>query len=109
MIEEAITREESFSVMYTPFVKKIKVDKTDKIKDTFAKKHPDYVEHIYTGKRGFHMLLSTAYCLPVCGWLKRSLRESGAWVFKFLHFCGGKLTSEICCMIVHDLGNQIST
>uniref|UniRef100_U3IRN5 Spermatogenesis-associated protein 16 n=1 Tax=Anas platyrhynchos platyrhynchos TaxID=8840 RepID=U3IRN5_ANAPP len=59
MIEEAITREESFSVMYTPFVKKIKVDKTDKIKDTFAKKHPDYVEHIYTDPHGLHILPQT--------------------------------------------------
>uniref|UniRef100_A0A8B9HZD8 Spermatogenesis-associated protein 16 n=1 Tax=Anser brachyrhynchus TaxID=132585 RepID=A0A8B9HZD8_9AVES len=59
MIEEAITREESFSVMYTPFVTKVKVDKTDKMKETFAKKHPDYVEHIYTDPHGLHILPQT--------------------------------------------------
>ncbi|XP_035190683.1 spermatogenesis-associated protein 16 [Oxyura jamaicensis] len=59
MIEEAITREESFSVMYTPFVTKVKADKTDKMKDTFAKKHPDYVEHIYTDPHGLHILPQT--------------------------------------------------
>ncbi|NXK53413.1 SPT16 protein, partial [Chauna torquata] len=59
MIEEAITREESFSVMYTPFVTKVKVDKTDKMKDTFTKKHPDYVEHIYTDHHGLHILPQT--------------------------------------------------
>ncbi|EMP38409.1 Spermatogenesis-associated protein 16 [Chelonia mydas] len=49
MIEEAITREESFSVMYTPFATKAKADKIDKMKEAFAKKHPDYVAYIYTG------------------------------------------------------------
>ncbi|KAM6064541.1 spermatogenesis-associated protein 16 [Theristicus caerulescens] len=60
MIEEAITREESFSVMYTPFVTEVKADKINKIKDIFAKKHPDYVEHIYTDPRGVHILPQTA-------------------------------------------------
>lgn len=49
MIEEAITREESFSVMYTPFATKAKADKIDKMKEAFAKKHPDFVNYIYTG------------------------------------------------------------
>ncbi|KAM9279222.1 spermatogenesis-associated protein 16 [Morus bassanus] len=60
MIEEAITREESFSVMYTPFVREVKADKINKIKDMFAKKHPDYVEHIYTDPHGLHILPQTA-------------------------------------------------
>ncbi|XP_072724096.1 spermatogenesis-associated protein 16 [Ciconia boyciana] len=60
MIEEAITREESFSVMYTPFVTEVKADKINKIKDIFAKKHPDYVEHIYTDPHGLHILPQTA-------------------------------------------------
>ncbi|KFQ92002.1 Spermatogenesis-associated protein 16, partial [Nipponia nippon] len=60
MIEEAITREESFSVMYTPFVTEVKADKINKIKDMFAKKHPDYVEHIYTDPHGVHILPQTA-------------------------------------------------
>ncbi|XP_074954409.1 spermatogenesis-associated protein 16 [Phalacrocorax aristotelis] len=60
MIEEAITREKSFSVMYTPFVTEVKADKINKINDMFAKKHPDYVEHIYTDPHGLHILPQTA-------------------------------------------------
>ncbi|XP_025917657.1 spermatogenesis-associated protein 16 [Apteryx rowi] len=60
MIEEAITREESFSVMYTPFMTKAKSDKIDKMKDIFTKKHPDYVQHIYTDPHGLHILPQTA-------------------------------------------------
>ncbi|KAM9128225.1 spermatogenesis-associated protein 16 [Pangshura tecta] len=60
MIEEAITREESFSVMYTPFATKAKVDKIDKMKEAFSKKHPDYVEYIYTDPHGLHILPQTA-------------------------------------------------
>uniref|UniRef100_K7FNX5 Spermatogenesis-associated protein 16 n=1 Tax=Pelodiscus sinensis TaxID=13735 RepID=K7FNX5_PELSI len=59
MIEEAIIREESFSVMYTPFATKAKADKIDKMKDAFAKKHPDYVEYIYTDPHGLHVLPQT--------------------------------------------------
>ncbi|NWW95433.1 SPT16 protein, partial [Rhynochetos jubatus] len=60
MIEEAITTAVSFSVMYTPSVKKIKADKIKKVKDLFAEKHPDYMEHIYTDLRGLHILPQTA-------------------------------------------------
>lgn len=49
MIEEAITRAEYFSVMYTPFAIKIRAENTDKLKEVFIRKHPDYVEYIYTG------------------------------------------------------------
>ncbi|NWR70182.1 SPT16 protein, partial [Centropus unirufus] len=56
MFEETITREVSFSVMYTPFVTEVKAEKINKIKDIFAKKHPNYVEHIYTDPHGFHIL-----------------------------------------------------
>ncbi|MBZ3874348.1 Spermatogenesis-associated protein 16 [Sciurus carolinensis] len=48
MIEEAITRAESFSVMYTPFATKIRADKVEKVKEVFTKTHPAYVEYIYT-------------------------------------------------------------
>lgn len=51
MIEEAITRAESFSVMYTPFATKVKAENIDKLKEAFTKKHPDYVEYIYTGNK----------------------------------------------------------
>ncbi|KAH0624164.1 hypothetical protein JD844_007620 [Phrynosoma platyrhinos] len=71
MIEEAITRAECFSVMYTPFATKVKAENIDKLKDAFTKKHPDYVEYIYTGDKvdvynqesdphGLHSLPQTA-------------------------------------------------
>uniref|UniRef100_A0A670ZBP7 Spermatogenesis-associated protein 16 n=1 Tax=Pseudonaja textilis TaxID=8673 RepID=A0A670ZBP7_PSETE len=60
MIEEAITRAEYFSVMYTPFAIKIKVENTNKLKEVFIKKHPDYVEYIYTDPHGLHSLPQTA-------------------------------------------------
>ncbi|XP_009938392.2 spermatogenesis-associated protein 16 [Opisthocomus hoazin] len=60
MIEEAIMTEESFSVMYTPFVTEVKADKLNKLKDMFAEKHPDYVEHIYTDPHGLHILPQAA-------------------------------------------------
>ncbi|KYO20090.1 spermatogenesis-associated protein 16 [Alligator mississippiensis] len=66
MIEEAITREESFSVMYTPFATKAKTDKIDKMKEAFAKKHPDFVNYIYTDARGLHILPQTADWGSLC-------------------------------------------
>ncbi|KAF7242570.1 Spermatogenesis-associated protein 16 [Varanus komodoensis] len=60
MIEEAITRAECFSVMYTPFATKVKTIKIDKLKEAFTKKHPDYVEYIYTDPHGLHSLPQTA-------------------------------------------------
>ncbi|OXB82488.1 UNVERIFIED_CONTAM: hypothetical protein H355_000746 [Colinus virginianus] len=57
MIEEAITREESFSVMYTPFVTKVKADNRDKMTDAFTKKHPDYTQHIFTEKLHYTSIL----------------------------------------------------
>ncbi|XP_040535061.1 spermatogenesis-associated protein 16 isoform X1 [Gallus gallus] len=59
MIEEAITREESFSVMYTPFVTKVKVDNRDKMTDAFTKMHPGYTQHIFTDPHGLHILPQT--------------------------------------------------
>ncbi|XP_058412322.1 spermatogenesis-associated protein 16 [Diceros bicornis minor] len=59
MIEEAITRAESFSVMYTPFATKIRADKMEKVKEVFTKTHPAYVEYIYTDLQGLHMLPQT--------------------------------------------------
>ncbi|NXE19403.1 SPT16 protein, partial [Ardeotis kori] len=59
MIEEAITTEVSFSVMYTPFGTEVKANEIKKIEDMFAKKHPDYVEHVYTDPHGLHILPQT--------------------------------------------------
>ena len=58
MIEEAITRAESFSVMYTPFATKIRADKIEKVKEVFTKIHPAYVEYIYTGKNQYLQSIS---------------------------------------------------
>ncbi|XP_012784177.2 spermatogenesis-associated protein 16 [Ochotona princeps] len=60
MIEEAITRAETFSVMYTPFATKITGDKIDKVKEVFTKTHPAYMEYIYTDLQGLHILPQTA-------------------------------------------------
>ncbi|KAM8770752.1 spermatogenesis-associated protein 16 [Rhynchonycteris naso] len=59
MIEEAITRAESFSVLYTPFATKIGADKVGKVKEVFTKTHPAYVEYIYTDLQGLHVLPQT--------------------------------------------------
>ncbi|XP_069474823.1 spermatogenesis-associated protein 16 [Ambystoma mexicanum] len=59
MIEEAITRAETFSVMYTPFAIKLKADKTEKVKDVFAKQHPGYVDYVYTDPQVLHILPQT--------------------------------------------------
>ncbi|XP_061223249.1 spermatogenesis-associated protein 16 isoform X2 [Neopsephotus bourkii] len=63
MLAEAITTETSFSAMYTPLGTEIKADERNKLKTRFAKKHPDYVEHIYTDPHGLHILPQS------CEWL----------------------------------------
>ncbi|KFP91092.1 Spermatogenesis-associated protein 16, partial [Apaloderma vittatum] len=60
MLDEAITTEVSFSIMYTPFVKDMKANKRNAIRDIFVKKHPDYSAYIYTDPHGFHILPQTA-------------------------------------------------
>ncbi|KAM6223910.1 spermatogenesis-associated protein 16 [Rhynchocyon petersi] len=60
MIEEAITRTESFSVMYTPFATEMRADKIEKVKEIFTKTHPAYVDYIYTDLQGLHVLPQTA-------------------------------------------------
>ncbi|KAJ1087592.1 hypothetical protein NDU88_000759 [Pleurodeles waltl] len=59
MIEEAITRTETFSVMYTPFAIKLRADKTEKVKEVFAKQHPSYMEYVYTDPQVLHILPQT--------------------------------------------------
>ncbi|NXY12159.1 SPT16 protein, partial [Pteruthius melanotis] len=64
MTQEALSGEVSFSVLYTPFEKE---DKTDKIKEankTFAEKHPDYVQHVFTDPHGIHLLPERAESHP---------------------------------------------
>ncbi|XP_068939769.1 spermatogenesis-associated protein 16 [Petaurus breviceps papuanus] len=59
MIEEALTRAESFSAMYTPFAMKVRADKIEKVKQVFTKTHPAYVEYMYTDLQGLHVLPQT--------------------------------------------------
>ncbi|XP_020836173.1 spermatogenesis-associated protein 16 [Phascolarctos cinereus] len=59
MIEEALTRAESFSAMYTPFATKVRADKIEKVKEVFTKMHPAYVEYMYTDLQGLHVLPQT--------------------------------------------------
>ncbi|NWH56822.1 SPT16 protein, partial [Geococcyx californianus] len=65
MFEEAIVRELSFSVMYTPIATEVTADQIDKIEDIFARNHPDYVEYIYTDPRGLHILPQTTEWLSL--------------------------------------------
>lgn len=81
MTQEALSGEVSFSVLYTPFEKE---DKTDKIKEankTFAEKHPDYVQHIFTGNSRFQLPLSTVDCVCVAEFKRvgDSWRVWAAW------------------------------
>ncbi|XP_021052407.1 spermatogenesis-associated protein 16 [Mus pahari] len=66
MIEEAITRTEAFSVMYTPYATRITSDNIEKVKEVFMKTHPGYVDCIYTDAQGLHVLPQTAdwSCFP---------------------------------------------
>ncbi|EDL34912.1 spermatogenesis-associated protein 16 isoform 2 [Mus musculus] len=66
MIEEAITRAEAFSVMYTPFATRIKPENIEKVKEVFMRTHPTYVDCIYTDTQGLHVLPQTAdwSCFP---------------------------------------------
>ncbi|XP_075425570.1 spermatogenesis-associated protein 16 [Ascaphus truei] len=59
MLEEAITRAETFSVMYTPFAAKLKPERTEKVKESFTKRHPSYAGYIYTDPKALHILPQT--------------------------------------------------
>ncbi|XP_033367468.1 spermatogenesis-associated protein 16 isoform X4 [Parus major] len=64
MIQEAIRGESSFSALYTPFEKEDKADKIKEANKTFAEKHPDYVQHIFTDPHGIHLLPEKAESHP---------------------------------------------
>ncbi|KAM4694346.1 spermatogenesis-associated protein 16 [Discoglossus pictus] len=59
MLEEAITRAEIFSVMYTPFAAKLKPERIEKCKESFIKRHPTYAVYIYTDPQILHVLPQT--------------------------------------------------
>ncbi|NXT09557.1 SPT16 protein, partial [Prunella fulvescens] len=62
--QEALSGEVSFSVLYTPFEKEDKADKIKEANRTFAEKHPDYVQHIFTDPHGIHLLPEKAESHP---------------------------------------------
>ncbi|NXA95078.1 SPT16 protein, partial [Melanocharis versteri] len=64
MTQEALSGEVSFSVLYTPFEKEDKADKIKEANKTFAEKHPDYVQHIFTDPHGIHLLPERAESRP---------------------------------------------
>lgn len=59
MTQEALSGEVSFSALYTPFEKEDKADKIKEANKAFAEKHPDYVQHIFTGNSRSQLPLST--------------------------------------------------
>ncbi|NXR52033.1 SPT16 protein, partial [Hippolais icterina] len=64
LIQEALSGEVSFSALYTPFEKEDKADKIKEANKTFAEKHPDYVQHIFTDPHGIHLLPEKAESHP---------------------------------------------
>uniref|UniRef100_A0A803VUQ8 Spermatogenesis associated 16 n=1 Tax=Ficedula albicollis TaxID=59894 RepID=A0A803VUQ8_FICAL len=64
MTQEALSGEISFSVLYTPFEKEDKADKIKEANKTFAERHPEYVQHIFTDPHGIHLLPEKAESHP---------------------------------------------
>ncbi|NXP24310.1 SPT16 protein, partial [Scytalopus superciliaris] len=64
LIQEALSGEGSFWVLYTPFEKEDQADKIKEANKTFAEKHPEYVQHIFTDPHGIHLLPERAESLP---------------------------------------------
>ncbi|KAL7990997.1 hypothetical protein Chor_014427 [Crotalus horridus] len=90
MIEEAITRAEYFSVMYTPFAIKIRAENTDKLKEVFIRKHPDYVEYIYTEHKAPFSPITKDEA-------QRHLETIGKRILPIMDFIRGtKLTESFC-------------
>ncbi|NWQ72346.1 SPT16 protein, partial [Neopipo cinnamomea] len=64
LIQEALSEEGSFCALYTPFEKEDEADKIREANETFAGKHPDYTQHIFTDPYGIHLLPEGAESLP---------------------------------------------
>ncbi|XP_066063364.1 spermatogenesis-associated protein 16-like [Chamaea fasciata] len=100
MIQEALSGEDSFSALYTPFEKEDKADKIKEANKTFAEKYPDYVQHIFTDPYGIHLLPEKAESHPGQQYLLTlgfRNREIGKTVEKFVTrklpvFPGQKIT-----------------
>ncbi|NXQ39227.1 SPT16 protein, partial [Catharus fuscescens] len=64
MTQEALSAEMSFCALYTPFEKEDKADKIKEANKTFAERHPEYVQHIFTDPHGIHLLPEKAESHP---------------------------------------------
>uniref|UniRef100_A0A8C3UNQ0 SPT16 protein n=1 Tax=Catharus ustulatus TaxID=91951 RepID=A0A8C3UNQ0_CATUS len=64
MTQEALSAEMSFCALYTPFEKEDKADKIKEANKTFAERHPEYVQHIFTDPHGIHVLPEKAESHP---------------------------------------------
>ncbi|XP_036374792.1 spermatogenesis-associated protein 16-like [Megalops cyprinoides] len=59
MLEEAITMEDNFSVMYTPCNGSLSKDGIQKTKEIFQRQHPVYTQYLFTDASGSHFLPQT--------------------------------------------------
>ncbi|KAJ8374285.1 hypothetical protein SKAU_G00048650 [Synaphobranchus kaupii] len=59
MLEQAIAREESFSVMYTPCHGNPTEEGIEKMMEIFRERHPAYTQYLFTDPSGSHFLPQT--------------------------------------------------
>ncbi|XP_067288162.1 spermatogenesis-associated protein 16-like [Pseudorasbora parva] len=59
LLEEALTMEENFSVMFTPCSGKLSSNTIEKAEKAFRKLHPAFTDYIFTDPRGGHLLPQT--------------------------------------------------
>uniref|UniRef100_A0A8C4XB03 Spermatosis associated 16 n=1 Tax=Erpetoichthys calabaricus TaxID=27687 RepID=A0A8C4XB03_ERPCA len=59
MLEEAISRTETFSVMYTPCTVKLSKDRIERVKEIFSQQHPFYTSYMFTDPDVGHFLPQT--------------------------------------------------
>ncbi|NWU09751.1 SPT16 protein, partial [Cephalopterus ornatus] len=64
LIQEALSEEVTFSVLYTPFEGEVEADKIKAANRAFAEKHPDHAQHVFTDPHGIHLLPEGAESLP---------------------------------------------
>ncbi|NXK43656.1 SPT16 protein, partial [Piprites chloris] len=64
LLQEALSRAESFSVLYTPFAGEDKAQKIREAQKTFTERHPEYLQHVFTDPHGIHLLPEGAESLP---------------------------------------------
>ncbi|ROI84211.1 Spermatogenesis-associated protein 16 [Anabarilius grahami] len=59
LLEEALTMEKNFSVMFTPWFGKPSSNTIEKAEEAFRKLHPAFTDYIFTDPRGGHLLPQT--------------------------------------------------